>query len=316
MMVKAESLNHEQVLKASILYYEQNMTQEQVAKIIGISRPKVSVLLQEARKSHLVEFFVKDVNKHIIELELALKQRYQLNDVKVVSTRYQRSAESVRNQVGMLSAQYLSSVLDKVKSVGIGWGQAVSCFVAETNYLRANNLTIVPLVGGMGALSLDVHANHLVSELAVKLNSQYSTFYAPVIAESAEVANELKKSKLVDSALSAAKAVDVAFIGVGNDVRTSTWRKLDYISETETQELEAAGALGDVVSDFFDENCQTVKTDFSNRLIGITIDDLIKIPDVVAMATGIKKAANIKILLEHGVVNTLFIDQEIAEAII
>jgi DNA-binding transcriptional regulator LsrR (DeoR family) len=315
-MVKAESLNHEQVLKASILYYEQNMTQEQVAKIIGISRPKVSVLLQEARKSHLVEFFVKDVNKHIIELELALKQRYQLNDVKVVSTRYQRSAESVRNQVGMLSAQYLSSVLDKVKSVGIGWGQAVSCFVAETNYLRANNLTIVPLVGGMGALSLDVHANHLVSELAVKLNSQYSTFYAPVIAESAEVANELKKSKLVDSALSAAKAVDVAFIGVGNDVRTSTWRKLDYISETETQELEAAGALGDVVSDFFDENCQTVKTDFSNRLIGITIDDLIKIPDVVAMATGIKKAANIKILLEHGVVNTLFIDQEIAEAII
>lgn len=315
-MAKTELLNHEQVLKASILYYEQNMTQEQVAKIIGISRPKVSILLQEARKKHLVEFFVKDINKNIVEMELAIKQRYHLNDVKVVSTRYQRSLEAIANQVGLLAAQYLKSILDNIQSIGIGWGQAVSCFVAETNYLRAEKLTIVPLVGGLGLLNLDVHANHLVSELAVKLQAQYSTFYAPVIAESAEVAQELKRSKLVTSALDAAKNVDVAFIGVGNDVRTSTWRKLDYISESETQELENAGALGDVVSDFFDKDCRTVKTNFSNRLIGITIDDLKEIPNVVVMATGIKKAENIKILLEHNVINTLFIDQTIAEAII
>lgn len=111
--------------------------------------------------------------------------------------------------------------------------------------------------------------NHLAAELAVKLQAQYSIFYAPVIAENAEVASDLKKSYLVDSALKAAKNVDAAFIGAGNDVQESTWHKMNYITSKETQELKSAGAVGDIVSDFFDENCQTVKMDFSSHLIAV-----------------------------------------------
>lgn len=308
-----EVVDHELLLKAAILYYEQNMNQEQVAKAIGISRPKVSKILQIAKQEHLVEFFIKDINKDIVELELALKKRYSLNDIKIVSTRYDRSEEAVSNQVGLLSAQYMSKILNQVKTIGIGWGNAVSHFVAETNYLIANNVTIVPLVGGLGLVSLDVHANHLASELAVKLRSQYCTFYAPVIAESAQVAQELKKSTLVASALEAAKNVDVAFIGVGNEVRKSTWHKLNYITDSETKELEKAGAVGDVVANFFDINGNTVKNDFADRLIGITIEELKRIPNVVVMAVGKQKANNVKIMLDNDIVNTLFIDQSIAE---
>lgn len=311
-----EIVDHELLLKAAILYYEQNMNQEQVAKAIGVSRPIVSKVLQIAKQEHLVEFFVKDVNKDVVELELALQQRYALNDVKVVSTRYDRSEEAVSNQVGLLSARYMRKVLDQVKTIGIGWGNAVSHFVAETNYLITNDVTIVPLVGGLGLVNLDVHANRLVSELAIKLRSQYCTFYAPVIAESAQVAQELKNSTLVSSALKAARDVDVAFIGVGNEVRDSTWHKLNYITEAETEELEEAGAVGDVVANFFDAEGNTIKNDFADRLIGITIEELKEIPNVVLMAVGKQKARNVKIMLDNHIVNTLFIDQSIAEKII
>jgi len=315
-MTKNDLTNHDQLLRAAILYYEQNMTQEQVAKSIGVSRPVVSKLLQRARDNHLVEFFVKDPDKQICELELKIQQQYNLNNVKVVSTRFNRTSSSVLSQAGFLTAQYLRSIINDVSSIGIGWGNAISYFVAESDYILAKHLTIVPLVGGLGLLNLNIHANHLVAELASKLDARYSTFYAPVIADSEASAEELKKSSLVSSALDAAKNVDVAFIGVGNDVETSTWRKLDYITESETKELTDAGAIGDVVADFFDDKGCTVQTNFSNRLIGITIDDLKNIKNVVVTAVGEKKAEGVKVLLEKHVINTLIIDRDIAERVI
>ncbi|MEG2419763.1 MAG: MarR family transcriptional regulator, partial [Eubacterium sp.] len=47
------------LIKASQLYYEQNMTQAEIAKEMEISRPSVSNLLARARKEGLVTITVK-----------------------------------------------------------------------------------------------------------------------------------------------------------------------------------------------------------------------------------------------------------------
>lgn len=304
------------ILKVAILYYERNYTQEEVASKIGISRPAVSKLLHQARDLGLVKFFIQDINKHVVELEVALQEKYHLTNVKVVSTDNQRTKEAVQMQVGQLSARYLATLVTKAKTIGIGWGHAVSQLVEQADYLTAPHVTVVPLIGGLGLVNLEIHSNFLVAELAMKLHARYTTFYAPVIADSASEASELKKSSLVSSAIEAAKNVDAVFIGIGNNVRESTWADLNYITESEIAELEKAHAIGDVVANFIDADCREVETEFSKRLIGISIADLRKIPNVVAMAVGLAKTASLKTLLEHGLINSLFVDQELAESIL
>lgn len=304
------------ILKVAILYYERNYTQEEVASKIGISRPAVSKLLHQARELGLVKFFIQDINKHVVELEVALQEKYHLTNVKVVSTDNQRTKEAVQMQVGQLSARYLATLVTKAKTIGIGWGHAVSQLVEQADYLTAPHVTVVPLIGGLGLVNLEIHSNFLVAELAMKLHARYTTFYAPVIADSASEASELKKSSLVSSAIEAAKNVDAVFIGIGNNVRESTWADLNYITESEIAELEKAHAIGDVVANFIDADCREVETEFSKRLIGISIADLRKIPNVVAMAVGLAKTASLKTLLEHGLINSLFVDQELAESIL
>ena len=71
-----------------------------------------------------------------------------------------------------------------------------------------------------------------------------------------------------------------------------------------------------MVSDFFDKNGNTVTTSFSKRLIGISIEDLQNIKNVVLMADGIEKANNTKLMLEKKVVNTLIVDDVIARNIL
>ena len=44
----------ERMVNVARLYYEQNMTQNEIAKELGISRPLVSILLTEARACGIV----------------------------------------------------------------------------------------------------------------------------------------------------------------------------------------------------------------------------------------------------------------------
>ena len=48
----------ERMVNVARLYYEQNMTQNEIAKELGISRPLVSILLTEARACGVVSITI------------------------------------------------------------------------------------------------------------------------------------------------------------------------------------------------------------------------------------------------------------------
>ena len=53
--------NHESLLvHVAQLYYQQNLNQSEISKIIGLSRPTVSRMLEEAREVGIVEIIVHD----------------------------------------------------------------------------------------------------------------------------------------------------------------------------------------------------------------------------------------------------------------
>ena len=59
-MITAEK-KIERMVNVARLYYEQNMTQNEIAKELGISRPLVSILLTEARACGIVTITINQV---------------------------------------------------------------------------------------------------------------------------------------------------------------------------------------------------------------------------------------------------------------
>lgn len=51
----------ERMVNVARLYYEQNMTQNEIAKMLGISRPLVSILLTEAKACGIVTISINRV---------------------------------------------------------------------------------------------------------------------------------------------------------------------------------------------------------------------------------------------------------------
>lgn len=309
------SEDRRKMLKIVTMYYEQGLTQAIIAKKMGISRPVISKILQQAKESGVVSISIKDESAYAVELGLRLEQKYQLDDVIVVPTNEQKQSQSVKKEVSRIAAFYLKERLNVEMNIGLSWGTTLADMIDEMPYSSFPTINIAPLVGGVSSEHLYFDTNHLVFRLAEKLNSRCQYFYAPALAESIELATVLNKSQLVSKALEQAKNVDFAIIGVGNPNESSTWKRLGYIEANELQIIKETGVKGDAVASLFDNNGQTVNNEISQRMLGIKVEDLVNIPDVMVIGCGEEKAEGIKPLLIGRCCSILVIDQTIAEAL-
>jgi DNA-binding transcriptional regulator LsrR (DeoR family) len=89
-----------------------------------------------------------------------LEREFGIKDVVVVSN-VGYKPEMSRKAVGQAGAYYLSKNLKDVKRLGISWGTTVAEVDKEYPYERREGIKIIPLEGGMGRQSVEIHANQL-----------------------------------------------------------------------------------------------------------------------------------------------------------
>jgi DNA-binding transcriptional regulator LsrR (DeoR family) len=67
------------------MYYEQELSQQEIAERLRTSRPTISRMLEQARSAGIVTITVKAFNDHITSLEKELEKTFNLNEVAVLS---------------------------------------------------------------------------------------------------------------------------------------------------------------------------------------------------------------------------------------
>jgi len=99
----------EELIKVSKLYYHGNCSQEEIAKLMGYSRPRVSRMLTMARELKIVEFRISDSPDEIVRMELQLKERLGINDVRILPSESGRLGTMYA--AGVSAGEYLKSIL-------------------------------------------------------------------------------------------------------------------------------------------------------------------------------------------------------------
>ena len=82
----------ELIIKVCKLYYLENKTQNEIAKIVGVSRPKVSRLLAAGREMGIVKIEI-DAGSILSneETSKSLKEKYNLKNVVIVDNVSQKN---------------------------------------------------------------------------------------------------------------------------------------------------------------------------------------------------------------------------------
>ena len=116
------------IVKIAQLYYEQDMTQAQIARELGIYRTTISRLLKRGREQGIVTIAINyDYNENLW-LEQQLKQKFALKEV-VVAASDALQEEDQLNLIGQHGAQLVDRLLEPGDIVGFSWGRAVRALV-------------------------------------------------------------------------------------------------------------------------------------------------------------------------------------------
>jgi deoxyribonucleoside regulator len=302
------------ILRVLHLYYGHHLTQAEVAQRMGFSRPKISKLIAEGRARGLVKIEIAEPIGNFASLEIALEDRYGLSELLVVSSAEDRQATDLA--AGMAGGAILARVCTRATVLGIAWGRSLRALADALPPRAFVAGKIVPLVGGVGRTEAALHSNQVCATLAEKLDAEALNLAAPAIAPSALSRAELMAVPGIEDVLAEGAACDVAVVGIGGILPTSTMVGTGYFSLEEFLALGDRGAVGDICCHFLDAAGNPCLPDFSERVVGITLEQLRAIPKVIGIATGTVKAASIAAVLKGGYLSALVCDSELAKLLL
>ncbi len=106
------------LLWAGWLYAQDGMTQNEIAKAMGISRATVNGYLAEARSRGIVTLTMEPARLSEFMIARALKERFHLSDCIVIPTAPRFGAV---DRLGQAGARVLERLIRPGDTVGIGW---------------------------------------------------------------------------------------------------------------------------------------------------------------------------------------------------
>lgn len=304
-----------EMVRVAKLYYLTGLTQAEIAKKLGVSRPVISKMLQRAKDTGIVEIYIRDETMSMVELEQQLEAALRLDEVIVVPSYGNKNEEVIKQQVAKAAAQYLPKWIRNKRRIGISWGTTLYHLVNEYPFERHHKMKVYPLVGGIGRHRIEIHSNQLAYEFSKKLGGSCEFLYAPAIADSMELKRQLIDSPDIRSILEEARQVELAIVGIGNPYE-STMTEMGYLKEEDLCQLQEGKAVGDISSRFIDKTGKPIHNDLNNRVIGIELDELKHIPTVVGVVSGSNKLDAVWASLQGDYFDKLIIDEYLAEVLL
>lgn len=298
-------------------YYEHNLKQDEIAKRTGYSRSMVSRLLAEAREKRIVEVRINYPLKRCLDIEEALQQALGLRIVRVLS-RGTLGYQQMLRKLGSMAARLIEELVGNgAKKIGVAWGTALWETMSALRKANYADTRVYQIIGASGSLDPEIDGPHLVRLLAEALGGQYFTIPAPLIVDSPATRNALLHDPIVARIMQEAVNLDLALVGIGSmDPETSSWARSDYLDGEQMVSLAKQGAIGDVCGIIFDQNGILQDIPIHNRIIGISAEDLKKVPLKLGISAGEMKTLPILGACRAGLVNCLVTDEVAALSVL
>ncbi|HBA6466288.1 TPA: transcriptional regulator LsrR [Escherichia coli] len=299
----------EQVARIAWFYYHDGLTQSEISDRLGLTRLKVSRLLEKGHQSGIIRVQINSRFEGCLEYETQLRRQFSLQHVRVIPG---LADADVGRRLGIGAAHMLMSLLQPQQMLAIGFGEAtMNTLQRLSGFISSQQIRLVTLSGGVGSYMTGI--GQLNAACSVNI------IPAPLRASSADIARTLKNENCVKDVLLAAQAADVAIVGIGavSQLDDATIIRSGYISQGEQLMIGRKGAVGDILGYFFDAKGDVV-TDIKihNELIGLPLSALKTIPVRVGVAGGENKAEAIAAAMKGGYINALVTDQDTAAAIL
>ena len=302
-------------LRAAWLYYNQGLTQKDVAEQLGISRTTVIRLLDEAMRRAEVQIWITEGIDDCVELAIKLERIYGLDEAIVVPAPASGDVNAQAKSVGLALGQFLTEAIPDNYTIGVGWGRTMTASLASFRPPRRDNCKVVSLLGGIVA----VHQTNPIDytwRLASQLGAECYMFLAPLLVDSIETKRNLIEKCGLEAIYRLAENLDLAIVSCGDIGPQSTSLSEGFISKGELQQLIEAGCVCDTMFNFLDAEGNSVDHPINKRVMSVDLDTLKKAKHIVISSGGAHRAQAISATIKRIGCNTLITDESAAKALL
>ncbi len=301
------------VVWAAWLYYADQLTQNEIAKKLNVARATIVNYLRLARERGIVSIRLNPVANARTRLSRQVAERYGLQGALLIPS---DGDDTLVARLGDAGARLLAERIRPGDVIGVAWGRTVLA-AARTITLPEpmGDLTVVQ-VSGSSTGSPDFSAELCTSIMSSRIGARCVNLLAPAVLSSRALKEQLLAEPVLQRQFALIHSTNHIVFGVGEVGPGSTVRVSDIATQEQIDDYVARGAVAAVIGRFIDINGKPTPGTLDDRMVGISLEDLRKVPSRVCVAGGAKKLAAIHGALSGGYATYLVSDTATAEALL
>jgi DNA-binding transcriptional regulator LsrR (DeoR family) len=304
----------DEAARAGWLYFIAGHTQDEIAKMLRVSRASAQRLVSLCLAERLITFRLEHPIAACMELAARLKQAFKLAYCEVVPNdpAAPQSAAGIAERAANVLEQMLRG--DKPVVVALGTGRAVRAAVERVSPIERPNHQIVSLVGNISA---DGSASFFdtVGRLADITQSRHYPMPLPFLMSSEKERDQMLRLEPISKVRALAAKADLRLVGIGQIDQGAQMLVDGFVTRQELFDLMRRGAAGELTGWAFDADGRIIDGGTNGRLTSIPP----RVPAAaltIGAAVGKGKVPAIQAALKGRLINGLITDEATASAIL
>lgn len=291
-------------------FYIEDRSKVEIASELGISRFKVARMLEQARERGIVTITLND--QGIVDAELSREVAERFGLVEAVVVQGDSDPDEARSHVGNAGAELLSRTLHAGEVLGMSWGRTLSAMTETLPSLP--RVSVVQLTGTVGS-NFELSPVEIVRKVAQNSGGSAHPIYAPMVVDDPATAAALRQQTDVAGAMRMFGDVTTAVLALGSWAPIES-QLAEALPTPLRDDLIRRGVVAEVAGTLVSAEGELVAPDFSDLCIAVTAEQLRKIPRVLLVAAGERKAAAAHAIINANLLSGVVVDRALAEALL
>ena len=303
------------IVQVAKMYYDQKLSQQQIADNLGVSRSLIALYLKKAKDLQIVRVEIRDPQDNCEDIAFMIKSRSSVNKVVVVPSSH-NSADLTRRSIAGTLARHLEHSLQDGDCLGVGFGRTIAVFAELLAPSKSRKIDVLPIIGESATSLIGTYSqvNLHVLKIASSFGGIPHFLFAPLFVHSEILRDMLISDEIIRPVIEYWNHLTHICIGIGT--LPPVPGEVIYIGAENLHIFEEAGGVGDICTRYYDSSGNFIDTPLYNRIIGININQIRKTKHIIALASGSEKAKSTAGLLKANLLTELFIDEELARAVL
>lgn len=298
---------------AAWLYYSDQLTQHAIADRLNVARATVVNYLREARERGIVSIRIDTETSSRTGLARALMARFGLQGAFVIPP---GDPAMLTTRLGDAGARLLADRVEPGDVIGVAWGRTVMAVAEQISLPRPMaNLTVVQVCGSSTGTS-DFSPELCTSVLSSRMGARCVNLLAPAMLSTRALRDLLLEEPVLKRQFSLIRTTDHILFGVGDITNVGTVRMFGMAEQQDVDAYVARGAAAVIINRYIDHAGQNTHGALDDRMVGISLDELLRARSRICVAGGLIKVDAIRAALRGGYATHLVTDADTARAVL